>query len=70
MAIFHALDIWCTYLLGKFFQIKIDHESLKYFLEKWNSSRKKQIWLTKLFGYDYEIISKKGKHMMVVDSFS
>jgi hypothetical protein len=31
--ILHAMDIWRPYLLGKRFQIKTDHQSLKYFLE-------------------------------------
>jgi hypothetical protein len=27
-------------------------------------------WVTKLFGYDYEIIYKKGKYNVVVDALS
>jgi hypothetical protein len=53
--ILHAVDLWCPYLLGKCFQIKIDHQSLKYFLEKHLSSPEQQKWVTKLFIYDYEI---------------
>jgi hypothetical protein len=56
--------------LGKHFQIKIDHRSLKYFLEQRISSPKQQKWVTKLYGYDYEIIYKKGKENVVVDSLS
>jgi hypothetical protein len=33
LAILHVVDLWCPYLLGQWFQIKIDHQSLKYFLE-------------------------------------
>jgi hypothetical protein len=61
LAILHAVDLWHPYLLGKCFQIKIDHRSLKYFLEQRISSPEQQKWVTKLFGYDYEIIYKKGK---------
>jgi hypothetical protein len=32
--ILHVVDLCRPYLLGKCFQIKIDHQSLKYFLEK------------------------------------
>jgi hypothetical protein len=32
-SIMHAVDIWRPYLLGQRFQIKTDHQSLKYFLE-------------------------------------
>jgi hypothetical protein len=61
LAIMHAVYLWCPYLLGKRFQIKIDHQSLKCFLEQRPSSLEKQIWVTKLSRYDYEIIYKKGK---------
>jgi hypothetical protein len=33
LAIMHALDLWRPYLSGKRFQIKIDNQSLKYFLK-------------------------------------
>jgi hypothetical protein len=33
LAILHDVDLWRPYLLGKWFQINIDHQSLKYFLE-------------------------------------
>jgi hypothetical protein len=38
LAILHAVDLWCLYLLGQRFQIKTDHQSLKYFLEQRISS--------------------------------
>jgi hypothetical protein len=59
LAILHVVDLWCPYLLGQRFQIKTDHQSLKYFLEQHISSLEQQKWVTKLFGYDYEIIYKK-----------
>jgi hypothetical protein len=68
--ILYAVDLWCPYLLGKRFQIKTYHQSLKYFLEQRLSSPEKQKWVTKLFGYDYEIIYKKGKGNVVVDAIS
>jgi hypothetical protein len=45
-------------------------KSLKYFLEQHISSQEKQKWVTKLFGYDYEIIYKKGKDNVVADALS
>jgi hypothetical protein len=65
MAILHALDLWCPYLLGKHFQTKTNHQSLKYFLEQCLSSLEQQKWVTKVFRYDYEIIYKKGKDNVV-----
>ena len=61
LAILHVMDLWHPYLLGKHFQIKINNEILKCFLEKQISSLEKQKWVTKIFGYDYEIIYKRGK---------
>jgi hypothetical protein len=70
LAILHVVDLWHPYLLGQCFQIKTDHQSLKYFLEQCLSSPEQQKWVTKLFGYDYEIIYKKGKDNVVVDALS
>ena len=64
------MNLWHPYLLRKHFQIKIDHHSLKYFLEQIISSLEQQKWVTKLFGYDYEIIYKKGKENVVGDTLS
>jgi hypothetical protein len=70
LAILHVVDIWCPYLLGKCFQIKTDHQSLKYFLEQRIYSPEQQKWVTKFFGYDYEIIYKRGKDNVVADALS
>jgi hypothetical protein len=70
LAILHVIDLWCPYLLGKRFQIKTDHQSLKYFLEQRISSPEQKKWETNLFGYDYEIVYKKGKDNVVVDALS
>jgi hypothetical protein len=70
LVILHAVDLWCPYLLGQRFQIKTDHQSLKYFIDQRISSLEQQKWVTKLFGYDYEIIYKKGKENVVVDALS
>jgi hypothetical protein len=70
LAILHVMDLWRPYLLGKRFQINTDHQSLKYFLEQCISSPEQQKWVTKLFGYDYEIIYKKVKDNVVADALS
>jgi hypothetical protein len=70
LAIFHVIYLWCPYLLGKHFQIKTGHQSLKYFMEQHISSPEQQKWVSKIFGYDYEIIYKKGKDNVVVDALS
>jgi hypothetical protein len=70
MAILHVVHTWRPYLLGHHFQIKTDHHSLKYFLEQRLSSPEQNKWLTKMLGYDYEIIYKKGKDNVVADALS
>jgi hypothetical protein len=68
--IMHVMDLWIPCLLGKIFQIKTDHQSLKYFLEQCLSSPEQQKWVSKLFGYDYEIIYKKCKDNVFADALS
>jgi hypothetical protein len=70
VSILDFVDIWCPYLLGKHFQIKTHHQSLKYFLEQHLSSLEKQKLVTKLFGYDYDILYKKGRDNVVFDVLS
>ena len=52
------------------FKVTIVHDSLKHFLEQIISSEEQQKWVTKMLGYDFEIIYKKGKLNVVVDALS
>ena len=70
LAILHALKKWRPYLMGRHFKVKMDHDSLKYFLEQILSSKEQQKWVTKMLGYDFEIIYKKGKQNVVADALS
>jgi hypothetical protein len=70
MAILHALKKWRPYLIGRHFKIKTDHDSLKYFLEQRLSSEEQQKWVTKILGYNFEIVYKKGKQNVVADALS
>ena len=56
--------------MGRHFKLKIDHDSLKQFLEQKLSSEEQQKWVTKMLGYDFEIIYKKGKLNFVADALS
>ena len=38
LAILHALKQWRTYLMGRHFKVKTNHDSIKHFLEKILSS--------------------------------
>ena len=70
LAILYALNKWRTYLMGRHFKVKTYHDSLKHFLEQRLSSEEQQKWVTKMLGYDFEIIYKKGKLNVVADALS
>src|SRR6202522_491591 len=70
MAILHALKKWRPYLTGRHFKVKTDHDSLKCFLEQRLSSEEQKKWVTKILGYDFEIVYKKGKQNVVADALS
>jgi hypothetical protein len=70
MSILHALKQWRPYLIGSHFKVKTDHDSLKYFLEQRLSSEEQHKWVTKILGYDFEIIYKMGKQNVVADALS
>ena len=50
LAILHAFKNWRPYLMGLHFKVKIDHDSLKYFLEQRLSSEEQQKWVIKMLG--------------------
>ena len=52
------------------FKVKKEHDSLKYFLEQRLSSNEQQKWVTKILGYDFEIVYKKGKQNVVAYALS
>ena len=56
--------------MGRHFKVKTNHDSLKHFLEQRLSSEEKQKRVTKMLGYDFEIIYKKGKLNVVADALS
>ena len=56
--------------MGIHFKVKTDHDSLIHFLEQRLSSEEQQKWVTKMLGYDFEIIYKKGKLNVVADALS
>ena len=51
-------------------KVKTDHDSLKHFLEQRLSSEEKKKWVTKMLGYEFEIIYKKGNQNVVPNAFS
>ena len=56
--------------MGRHFKVKTDHDILKHLLEQRLSSEEQQKWVTKMLGYDFEIIYKKGKLNFIADALS
>lgn len=65
-----AVNKWRGYLIGRPFVIKTDHEAIKYLLSQKITTLMQQKWLTKLLGFDYRIVYKRGKENVVADPLS
>jgi ribonuclease HI len=69
-AIVHALKKWRHYLMGKRFELRTDHNSLKYLFDQPTLNARKSRWLEFLCEYDFDIKHIKGKENKVVDALS
>jgi hypothetical protein len=69
-AIVHALRKWRHYLMGKRFELRTDHNGLKYLFDQPNLNARQSRWLEFLSEYDFDIKHIKGKENKVVDALS
>jgi hypothetical protein len=69
-AIVHALRKWRHYLMGRRFELRIDHNGLKYFFDQPTLNARQSRWLEFLFEYDFEIKHIKGKENKVADALN
>ena len=69
-AIVDALKMWRHYLMGKKFEVKIDHCGLKYLFDQPPLNARQARWLEFLCEFDFEIKHIKGKENKVVDALS
>ena len=60
LVILHAIKKQCPYVLGRHLKVRIDNDSLKYFLEQLLYLKEKKR-VTNMLGYDFEIMYKKGE---------
>jgi hypothetical protein len=68
--IVHALRKWRHYLMGKMFDLRIDHNGLKYLFDQPTLNVRQRRWLAFLSEYDFDITHIKGKENKVVDALS
>jgi hypothetical protein len=69
-AIVHALKKWRHYLMGKRFELRTDHNGLKYLFDQPTLNSRQSRWLGFLCEYDFDIKHIKGKENKVVDAIS
>jgi hypothetical protein len=69
-AIVHALRKWRHYLMGKRFELRTDHNGLKYLFDQPNLNARQSRWLEFLSEYDFDIKHIKGKENKVVDALN
>jgi hypothetical protein len=70
LALVAAIRKWRPYLLGHFFTIKTDYQSLKFLLEQKIGSPMQQRWVSKLLGYEFMVEYKKGQENKVANALS
>jgi hypothetical protein len=68
--IVHALRKWRHCLMGRKFELRTDHNSLKYLFDHPTLNDRQSRWLEFLCEYNFEIKHIKGKENKVVDALS
>lgn len=65
-----AVQKWEQYLCGNKFVIVTDKKSLTWLLEQKISTPFQQFWLSKLMGFQYDILYRSGKKNLAADALS
>lgn len=69
-AIIEAIKKWRQYLLGHGFRVFTNLKSLKNLMSQTIQTPAQQKWLTRLLGYDFEILYTAGSDNAVQDALS
>ena len=70
LAIVHALKKWRHYLYGATFEVRTDHESLKWLSNQKELTGRKARWTQILQEFDLQLRYQKGKFNIVADALS
>jgi hypothetical protein len=65
-----AVRHWRSYLWGRCFTVKTDHNSLKYLLDQSLATIPQHHWVGKLLGFDFTVEYKSGSTNIVADALS
>jgi hypothetical protein len=68
--IVHVLIKWRNYLMGKRFELRTDHNGLKYLFDQPNLNSRERRWLEFLREYEFDIKHIKGKENKVANALS
>lgn len=69
-AITNSIKKWRHYCLGRHFRIYTDQQSLRCLLSQTIQTPTQEKWLSKLLGFDYEILYTSGRSNVVADALS
>jgi hypothetical protein len=68
--IVHAMRKWRNYLMGRRFELRTDHNDLKYLFDQPTLNARQSKWLEFLCQYDFDIKHIKGKENKVINALS
>ena len=69
-SIVHALKMWRHYLMGKIFELRIDHSGMKYLFGQPSLNARKNKWSNFIGEYNFDIKNIKGKENKVADALN